>query len=360
MTARTRYFVIVSLLVLGVGLGTGLVAYYIGFPAGAFTRTGGPEELQFIPRDATVVAYADVREVMASELRQKLQASVPVAPDGRREFEDKTGINIETDVDRVVACLNPSRHSTKPENAQGAGMVLARGRFNETKIEALMREHGAGVEDYRGKRLITGTMLADRNGDNSGDNIHAGQNHELAVVFLEPGLLAIGTPVLVRSAVDLHQAGDNPQAGLQSVASNDELMSLVRSLEAGNMWAVGRFDVLESQAHLPPEVTTRLPAITWFAVSGHVNGGLRGLIRAEARDEEAANNLRDVVRGFVALGKMQAGSRSDVQALMQSLELGGTGKTVALSFNVPAEIFEAVAAAAGSRAPRGEKKPEIR
>lgn len=235
-------------------------------------------------------------------------------------------------------------------------MVLARGRFNETKIEALMREHGAGVEDYRGKRLITGTMLADRNGD----NIHAGQNHELAVVFLEPGLLAIGTPVLVRSAVDLHQAGDNPQAGLQSVASNDELMSLVRSLEAGNLWAVGRFDVLESQAHLPPEVTTRLPAITWFAVSGHVNGGLRGLIRAEARDEEAANNLRDVVRGFVALGKMQAGSRSDVQALMQSLELGGTGKTVALSFNVPAEIFEAVAAAAGSRAPRGEKKPEIR
>jgi hypothetical protein len=360
MTARTRYFVIVSLLVLGVGLGTGLVAYYIGFPAGAFTRTGGPEELQFIPRDATVVAYADVREVMASELRQKLQASVPVAPDGRREFEDKTGINIETDIDRVVACLQASRPSTKPENAPGAGMVIARGRFNETKIEALMREHGGGVEDYRGKRLITGTMLADRNGDNSSDNVRAGQSHELAAVFLEAGLLAIGTPALVRSAIDLHQAGDNPQAGLQSVANNDELMSLARSLEAGNMWAVGRFDVLESQAHLPAEVTTRLPAITWFAVSGHVNGGVRGLIRAEARDEEAANNLRDVVRGFVALGKMQAGSRPDVQALMQSLELGGTGKTVALSFNVPAEIFEAVAAAAGSRMPRGEKKSEIR
>ena len=360
MTARTRYFVIVSLLVLGVGLGTGLVAYYVGFPAGAFVRAGGPEELQFIPRDATVVAYADVREVMASELRQKLQAAVPVAPDGRREFEDKTGINIETDIDRVVACLQASRQSTKPENAPGAGMVIARGRFNETKIEALMREHGAGVEDYRGKRLITGTMLADRNGDNSGDNVRAGQNHELAAVFLESGLLAIGTPALVRSAIDLHQAGDNPQAGLQSVANNDELMGLVRSLEAGNMWAVGRFDVLESQAHLPAEVTTRLPAITWFAVSGHVNGGVRGLIRAEARDEEAANNLRDVVRGFVALGKMQAGSRPDVQALMQSLELGGTGKTVALSFNVPAEIFEAVAAAAGSRMPRGEKKSEIR
>jgi hypothetical protein len=35
MTTRTRYFVIVSLLVLGVGLGSGLVAYYVGFPARA-------------------------------------------------------------------------------------------------------------------------------------------------------------------------------------------------------------------------------------------------------------------------------------------------------------------------------------
>ena len=37
MTTRTRYFVIASLLVTGVGLTTGLVAYYVGFPAGAFS-----------------------------------------------------------------------------------------------------------------------------------------------------------------------------------------------------------------------------------------------------------------------------------------------------------------------------------
>ena len=36
MTVRTRYFVIVSLLVVGVGLGTGLMAYYVGFPTSAF------------------------------------------------------------------------------------------------------------------------------------------------------------------------------------------------------------------------------------------------------------------------------------------------------------------------------------
>ena len=57
MTNRTRYFVIVSLLVLGVGLGTGLVAYYVGFPAGALGRRGGPDELELVPRDATVSRF---------------------------------------------------------------------------------------------------------------------------------------------------------------------------------------------------------------------------------------------------------------------------------------------------------------
>src|SRR5262249_10251115 len=107
MTARTRYFVIASLLVLGVGLGTGLVAYDVGFPAGAFQRAGGPEELQLIPRDATVIAYANVRDVMASELRQKLRAAIPMPEQGQQEFEEKTGINIETDIDRIVGCVHP-------------------------------------------------------------------------------------------------------------------------------------------------------------------------------------------------------------------------------------------------------------
>ena len=155
----------------------------------------------------------------------------------------------------------------------------------------------------------------------------------------------------MRQAIDLHQGGANAQTGLASVTTNEELMNLVRSLETGNAWAVGRFDSLMSHATLPQDVANRIPAITWFAVSGHINGGLRGVIRAETRDDEAANNLRDVLRGFMALGKLQGGSRPEIQLMLQSLELGGTGKTVALSFTVPAEVFDAIASS------RREKQP---
>jgi len=333
MVNRTRYFVIASLLVLGVGLGTGLVAFYVGFPAGAFQRRG-PEELQYVPRDATLVAFADVHEIMTSDLRQKLHKVIPDSQNGQREFQDHTGINIETDIDRIVAC---GRTDANSSDLPGSGMVLARGRFDEVRIESLMREHGAHVEDYRGKRIIVSDV-----------GQHAGA---FGVAFVEPGLVAVGSAPLVHTAIDLHQGGDNPQTGVASATGNEELMNLVRSLEAGNAWAVGRFDALTAHARLPQGVAERLPAITWFSASTRIDGGLTGVVRAEARDEEAANNLRDVVRGFLALAKMQAGSRPDVQAMIQSLELGGTGKTVALSFSVPSQLFDAIGAL-------GQQRPE--
>jgi hypothetical protein len=352
MTRRTRNFVIVSLTVLGVGLGTGLVAYYVGFPAGALGRQGGPDELAYVPRNATAIAFANVHDIMTSELRQKIRRALPMQENGQRELENQTGINIETDIDRVVACLSPD------QGTHGAGMVLARGRFDEVKIEALMREHGAVVETYNGKRMVVAdhTRMKDFDNDTGDNGVPKRAGRTFAVSFMEPGLVAIGSTQLIRSAIDLHHAGNNPQKGLESVTGNEELMKLVRSMDDGNAWAVGRFDTLGSHARLPEAVSSQIPAITWVSASGHVNGGIRGIVRAEARDDEAANNLRDVVRGFLALAKLQTGAKPELQMMMQSLELSGTGKTVALSFTVPAEVFDLVGAVAG-KAIKSEAEP---
>lgn len=357
MTTKTRYFVIVSLLVLTVGMGTGLVAYYVGFPASASAKLGGPDDLRLIPRDATVVAFANVQEVMSSALRQKIRAARPEPENGQRELQEQTGINLETDIDQVVACL---RADPGGESLPGEGMVLARGRFDEARIEALMREHGATVEDYKGARLIVADVAeaarlevekrraaGEPVPDVSGRLDHPAAQASFALAFVEPGLVALGSTALIRSAVDLHQGGANPKAGLQAVVGNEELMNLVRSLDStGNAWAVGRFDALTLRSRLPQNVASQLPAITWFSVGARVNGGISGVIRAETRDDEAAGNLRDVVNGFMALAKLQAGARPELQAMMRSLSLGGTGRTVALSFAVPAEVFDVIGAGA--------------
>jgi hypothetical protein len=279
-----------------------------------------------------------------------MRRAIPIQENGQQELENQTGINLETDIDTVVACMSPEAvGATTP----GAGMVLARGRFDETKIEALMREHGAHVETYNGKRLIVADpkgLPQDNPADDSTPTRHP-YTTSLSLSFMEPGLAAIGSTRLIKAAVDLHKAGNNPQVGLESVTGNEELMNLVRSLDNANAWAVGRFDALRAQTHLPANVLSQIPAISWFAVSAHVNGGLRGTLRAEARDDESANNLRDVVRGFLALAKLGSGAKPELESVMQSLELGGTGKTVSLSFAIPAELFDVIGAMANQRKP---------
>jgi hypothetical protein len=327
MTMKTRYFVIVSLLILTVGLGTGLLAYYVGFPTSA-SQAGGPDELRFLPADAALVVYADVHEIMTSDLRQKVRTLLPMKEDGQRQLENETGINIEADVDRVVAALVPERNANVAPS--GAGIVLARGRFDQVKIEALMREHGAQVEQYRDTRIIVGAP-------------HQGQP-TLSLTFLQPGLVALGSANLIHSAVDLKSGGAN-------VTTNDEVMTLIRDLDSGNAWAVGRFDLLASQTKLPAQVSEKLPAIEWFSASALIDSGLRGVVRAETRDDEAANALRDVVRGIMALAKLQTPSQPALGTVLRSLQLGGNGKTVSLSFEVPADLFGALGSLAKPQEP---------
>jgi hypothetical protein len=288
-----------------------------------------------------VLAYADVQDVMHSQLRQKMHDAVPMSENGQREFQDQTGINIETDIEHVVAFAAPGAGDSGPRG----GMVLARGTFDALKIETLMREHGARVEDYKGAHLIVADMPysmapADTRPDRSARPKAPGVHDAFAVSFVEPRLVAVGNASLVRAAID--------QKNGPNVTTNEEMMKLVRSLQSGNAWAVGRFDAIQKQAHLPAAMASQIPAITWFSISSHVNGGISGTIRAETRDDEAANNLRDVVGGFLALAKLQAGSKPEFQALLHSLQVSTDGKTVELTFAIPLEAFDAIGALAKS------------
>lgn len=315
MTRKTRYFLGISAAILLAGLMTGLVAYFQGgLPT--LSASDRPTELKFIPADAAVIAYADVQAIMNSELRLRLKEIMPLHEKGQEEFHRETGINIETDIDYLIAAMSPPAGKTTPP-----ALLVARGRFNTTQLESLARQHGGNVLEYRGKRLIA-TPNKDTNSANG------------TLAFLEPGLVAVGESESVRKAIDAAASGT-------SVTSNDEMMELVSDIErANNAWAVGRFDILASHANLPEQIARQMPAVKWFAAAGHINGGLTGMLRAEARDDQAAEHLRNVVRGIMSLGQLQAQSDPRAAAFVNSVQLTGTGKTVQVSFTVPTELLE--------------------
>src|SRR4051812_10460588 len=102
MTNRTRYFITASTLIMVAALCTGLVAYYSGGLPLMASRAAANDDLAYVPADATVVAYANVRDIMSSEFRQKLRTVMPTG-EGRNEFLEETGIDLERDVTSVVA-----------------------------------------------------------------------------------------------------------------------------------------------------------------------------------------------------------------------------------------------------------------
>lgn len=360
MTKRTSYFLFASIGILLIGLTVGLAAYYGGIRG--IARQSGPGELALVPGDATVVAYADVRQLMASQFRQQMKGLGGAAhPEGQNELRETLGIDVEKDIDYVVGCLLPAG-ATGGESR--SGYVLARGRFDRARIETYVRGKGGVEQDYKGRMLFVRTA-GERPGMGAGEHPGAGEHsgmgerpgmagsgrpatggQSLAMTFIEPGVVALGTTEALHQAIDV--AG-----GARAVTTNPEMMKMVAGVQSGNAWVVGRFDVLTSEAHLSNQIKQQLPQLTWFTATGHVDGGVSGSLSVQARDQAAAANLQQIIAGFIALVKMQTGSRPEIAALLQSVTLSAdaSDNTVSLSFNVPPAALEALKAAAASKGP---------
>lgn len=325
MTKQTRYFMLGSVAVLVAGLAVGVVAYYGGFPGLAF-QANAPTELRYVPDDAVIVGYADVQEVMRSDFRQRFRSFEPgEAKHGQQEFKDQTGIDIETDILSVTAFMRPGQ--------QEEGMVLARGQFDEARIQSFLSGKGALLEEYQGARILSSSDEGGKKG---------------AVAFLEPGLVAVGSVAAVKSAIDRSKRG----AG--DIFDNPDMLELINKVRNdGNTWAVGRFDALAGQAKLPPEVMSRIPAVNSFAASGRINGGISGHLSIEAKDEQAAKNLTQVVDGFVALARLQLGSNAAQARLFDQLNLATQGRnnTVDITFSVSPELLDALQAIGKAKRP---------
>ena len=293
--------------VLVAGLVGGLAAWLSDNLPGLVLAQERPDELRYVPSEATILSFANVRAVMDSDLRRRLRE---IQPDlgGQREFRNRTGIDIEQDIDYVVAGLVPDGSDDV------SGIAVLAGRFDAARIEALAVGLGGTASEHQGRRLVT-----------VGDGA-------LAMGFLEPGVVALGSELLVRRAVDLPSTGG-------AVDSNAELMDLLRHVDDGSTaWTIGRLDDPGAGDWLPDQVEAQVSQVEGFALGGRVNGGVSGTLTAEATDEETGRNLRDLLQGFLALARLQAGSRPELNGLLDSIQLDGAGASVTLSFELPAEV----------------------
>jgi hypothetical protein len=332
MTQKSRYFLIVSGVVMILALAGGLIAY--------LTRTGGlssgvPQELRYVPADAVLVGYADVRAVMDSELRRELMSSVEHGPQkGRQMINEFAGIDLEKQVSHVLGYVERSSVPAAPaqsgsvapgEPQMPQGLMIVQGTFEQPRIEQFIRDHGATVEEYHGHHFSVRRKGSD----------------EIALGFIRPDLIAVGEAGLVRRALD--QADASQRGSGQNLTANREIMEVVRDASGSTAWIVGHFDAVSRAMRLPNEVSSRVPPMRIISAKADVNGGVKATIRADSADPAAAEQLREVVRGFIALARMQGGGKPELDSALKSIQLSGTGKTVQLSFAISPAVVRTLA-----------------
>ena len=203
---------------------------------------------------------------------------------------------------------------------EGADALIAHGRFDAVRIEGLMRQQGAQVDQYRGKRVV-----AIKNDAN-----------DAALTFAGPGLLLFGAGDSVRAALDA-KAG-----AAQGIGANTEFMALVNDVDEGTAWSVAKFDSVAGRSPLPGGIVNQLPPINWLAASGRIDSGLHGRVRAEAQDEQSARDLRDVVQGFLSLARLQGSRDPGYKGMLDSVMLNAQGKSVSLSFELTPAVLDSL------------------
>lgn len=197
-----------------------------------------------------------------------------------------------------------------------------------------MRDRGARPDDYRGTRVLVRPARTAETTPGPPASVRPADT-SLAVAFLEPDLIAAGEVEIVRHAIDVGQSG-------RSALTNPELISRVRRLEGDGLWAVGRSAALAVPTPFALGGAGQPPPISWFAVSGQIDAGLKAQLAAETLDEASANGLRDTIRGGIAIGRLQAGARPELRAVLQSVQLGGAGRTVTVSVDLSPEALDMI------------------
>ena len=334
-TAKTRYALLGSAAILTTGLAVGTVAYMGGMPR-AFASNAGPDELSLVPAGAAVVAYANVQGVMSSEFRQRLNTLMENEGKERQEFQEETGIDVERDIDAVIAALAPGSDGT---NVHETGFVALRGRFDTTKIESLVSSKGGQLSEYKGARLLLGNN-EEPTDDTSTPTVEGKIRHRVhpVIALVNANLVIVGSEAAVKAAID-RNAGE----GTASITSDGEFVRMLESVDQNStVWAIGRPKVLQGSTDLPTQVMQQLPEVKWFAASGHLNDGLQATFRAEGKDEEAGKNMREVVQGVLALARLQLDSKPEFKPLLNSVQIEGAGNGVALHVTLPSELLDVI------------------
>ena len=220
--------------------------------------------------------------------------------------------------------LSISTQQNDEEQSWGLALI---GNLDQERIVSVIEEKETiERDDYKGTSLF---VFSHTKGD---------QKQLQALAFPRSDTVLFGPPGYVRTMLDVG-------TGDRDSAVDGALVGWVEQLAFDNtFWCVG--SAKETLGHIMTrrsEGSPQIPPIESFAITGNLDSEFSMVARGRSADQESAQKLADVVRGFVALGGLQQQSRPEIQAVLDSVQIQMLGNTVEVYLAVPYETLKRMA-----------------
>jgi hypothetical protein len=293
------------------GVAIGAAAYFASEGVSAQTGSVGPS-LAFVPQGASLIGYIDLKSVASSPLAESWSESTrertPLA--ALDEIEESTGIDLLNDVDSVTLAIGAG--TGKPERWG----IAVEGVFDRDRLVEKLSAHKGEVETS----------------SHAGTDLYLVRSGTQSTAMAQPddSTLLLGEPAYVREMLDAG-SGARPSA-------------------TGNLegWGYGDF---EGEAFwfagTPPDVLHGLvgpgsekDSLRSFAITGRLDTDLLLRARGQAVDSKTAQELADVVRGLIALGRLRQDPTPEGTVLgkmMESVSVELVEESIDVNLLVPYE-----------------------
>jgi len=274
---------------------------------------------EFVPADASVVLHLDLKNLRASEFGKHLtQLSNEMEIEGLDELKETLGFDPLQEVDSITAY-----GSDMDEGDFGA--VLVASAVIDKALEMLPEQEGyrsvskAGIDFFQFDDLVGSWHIME-----SGERlVIVGKTLEIAL----------------RGHQVIH--GDLPNQ-----SSHKHATALSKPQPGSILYLAGGGELLKQAPEHLGSAVLKLATGAQFEIAEH-EGLLKLRVGVQTASNETAQDLREMLGGFLAVGRImiasEAGVPDELVSLLRSIHLVVEGKLVSLSLVVPAkEVLQMV------------------
>jgi hypothetical protein len=286
------------------------------------------QALSLLPKESMALASVNVKAMVDGGLYDDIASDEKT----RKELDDfrqKTGIDIRTDLTRVVVSVAPDVEMTK----DFSGAVF--GNFDKDKILKALREK-AQVEENNHEGVFIYRVISPK-------------GEPTFVSFLSHHVLAIGGPAGIKQVVDRYKGK------AESIESNQTMMDLVKEAKQNDMvWAVALVpEKFRESANAAP-MGKGFEGLQALLLSINAGKNLDLSLVGKCNTEPEAKRLSETLTGLMGLTRLAAAAKPEVAEVLDSLHVEVQGNNVDLNLSLTEEQLKklsAMAAAAQAKTP---------